>query len=128
MHGRGSACRVPLGFSMISKKGAVSLWEDWVEILAFLLLVAGFLISTLVTSALISYLIVFCGGLMGGRLLFRYKHHLKFTWILVLVGFIVGFAIGAAYGDTKIIILLFIVGNAIGYYLHDQGYISTTEY
>ena len=106
----------------------MSLLEDWVEILAFLLLVAGFLLSLSSTSAIVSYLIIFIGGLMGGRLLYRYSHSFKFTWILVLAGFVVGFSIGAAYGDTKIIILLFIVGNAIGYYLHEQGYITSTEY
>jgi len=86
------------------------------------------LLSLRVPSAVISYLVIFLAGMVGGRLLYKYKFHLKFTWILVIFGFLVGFVIGSTYGDTKIIILLFIIGNATSYYLHDQGYLSTAEY
>jgi len=112
----------------MDKKAAVSFWEDWVEILSFLLLVAGFLLSLRVTSAVISYIVILIAGMMGGRLLYKYKFHLKFTWILVIFGFLIGFVLGSSYGDRRIIILLFIIGNAISYYLHDQGYLTSAEY
>ncbi len=105
-----------------------NLAEDWVEYLAFTLLVIGFFISAVSHSAVISYVIVFLCGMMGGRIMFRVKKGFKTAWFTILFGFLIGFVLGSRYGDARFIIILYCVGIFAAYYLHDKGYIKSEEY
>lgn len=106
----------------------MNLWEDWVEYGAFILLIIGFILAALAGSAVIQYMIIFLCGLAAGRLWYRQKNHLKFPWVMILTGFLMGYVLGSFYGDKKIIVLLFIIGGIVSYYVHDKGYIKTIEY
>ena len=84
--------------------------------------------ATLAGSAVISYIVITLSGFMGGRIWYRIKENLKTPWIVILFGFLVGFVLGSFYGNKKIIILLYVVGIAISYYLHLEGYVKSLEY
>lgn len=124
-----SAGKKVLGFSkVIGKQGKFSIADNWGEYLFYLLLALGFFISTSSGSAFISYIIIFLCGMMGGRLWFTMKKNLRVAWAMILTGFLVGFVLGSFYGDKKVIIILYVVGIGLSYFLHNRGLIKTTEY
>jgi uncharacterized membrane protein YjjP (DUF1212 family) len=113
---------------MLGKKGTLDLYNHWPEFLAFMVLVIGFFIAALSGSAVMSYIIVFFCGMIGGRIWFVVKKALKVPWILILTGFLIGFILGTFYGDKRIIILSYLVGVIISYYLHETGYIKSISF
>ena len=104
-----------------------SYYEDWPEIISFILLVLGFLAALFVSSAVILYTLIFIAGLGGGRVWFRVKNHLKASWSLILLGFLIGFVLGSRYGDDRIIVFFYIFGIVLSYYLHDKGIVKSLE-
>ena len=105
----------------------VGFWWDWPEILAFILLIIGFIVAILAGSAVIAYTLVLLAGFMGGRIWFRIKNNFKVPWAIILMGFLVGFMIGSRYGDNRMIVLFYIFGIVISYFLHDRGIIKSLE-
>lgn len=94
----------------------------------FVLLVLGFLFSLLTPSAVLSYALIFTVGMAGGRLMFERKNRLTFPYYLMLIGFLIGYLLGAFYGNRNIMVLLFIIGGFLSYYLHDSGIIRDVRY
>ena len=103
-------------------------WENWPEIIAFILLVIGFFAALGAGSAVIGYTLILLAGFMGGRIWFRVKQNLKIPWSIILMGFLVGFMLGSRYGDKRMIVIFYIFGIVVSYYLHDKGIIKSLEY
>jgi hypothetical protein len=102
--------------------------RNWAELFFFILIVIGFLFSLLTPSAVLSYALIFAAGMMGGRLLFERKGKLNFPYYLMLIGFLIGYLLGAYYGNRNVMILLFIIGAFLSYYLHDSGVIKDVSF
>ena len=105
----------------------VSFWTDWPEIIAFIILIISFFVALGAGSAIIAYTLVFMAGLIGGRIWFRVKTHFKVSWSIILMGMLVGFMIGSRYGDRRIIVIFYIFGIVLSYFLHDRGIIKSLE-
>ena len=101
----------------------ISLFEDWAEILAFIALIVAFIISLSAPSAVLSYIIIFFCGIMAGRIWYKRKEKLKFPYFLIIVAFLIGYILGDYYGNKITIIILFIAGLLVSYYLHEKNYI-----
>ena len=97
---------------------------NWVEYLFLAVLVLGFILALKVQSAVMSYIIILICGLITGRYAFMLKHKSSFPFYVVLLGFFLGYLFGSYYGNKQVIALLFFIGNLIGYYLYDRGYIK----
>jgi hypothetical protein len=106
----------------------VKFWHDWPEILSFVLLVIGFFVALGAGSAVIAYTLILMAGLMGGRIWFRVKTSYKVSWSIILMGFLVGFMIGSRYGDRRMIVVFYVLGIVLSYYLHDKGIIKSIEF
>ncbi len=106
----------------------INFFYGWPETIAFILLVIGFFVSLGSGSAVIAYILVFMAGLMGGRIWFRVKHGFKTPWVIILTGFLIGFMLGSRYGNKKMIILFYVFGIALSYYLHDKDIIKSLQY
>ena len=115
------------GNLILNKKAKLNWYDHWAEYLAFIALVVAFIIGITILNVFLSYVTSFLMGLMVGRVWFRYKRHLKFTWFLVIMGFMLGYVIGTFYSDTRIIIALFVLGWVIGYVLHDRAIIKSRD-
>ena len=102
--------------------------RNWAEMGFFTLLVIGFLFSLLTPSAVLSYALVFTAGMMGGRLMYERKERLTFPYYLMIVGFLIGYLLGAFYGNKNVMIILFVIGGFLSYYLHDSGMIKDVRY
>jgi hypothetical protein len=103
-------------------------FKSWVEFFFFLLMVVGFIVSLASPSAVISYLVVFLSGMIGGRLLYERKKKLTFPYYVILIGFLIGYLVGVIYGSRRIVIILFILGVLFSYHLHNKGYIRDLPY
>ena len=112
----------------LGKKGKLDMAQNWVEYLFFILLVIGFFLAAASGSAFVSYIIVLLCGMVGGRILYKYKTDLKIPWVIVLIGFLIGFVTGSFYADTRIIVFCYLLGIFGSHYLHDKGILKTTEY
>ena len=97
-------------------------FKNWAELFFFILMVAGFTISLMAPSAIISYAVVFLSGMIGGRLLYDRKGKLTFPYYLIVAGFFIGYLIGTYYGSRKIVIVLFVLGILFSHYLYNRGY------
>jgi len=100
-----------------NKKGAIDLIFSWVEIVAFILLVIGFIIAFNSSSAVITYIISFLSGLFFGRVWYNVRKKEKFAYFLMIVFFLIGFILGSFYGEKIVIILFYILGIIFYYYL-----------
>lgn len=106
----------------------VSYFESWAEIWFFILIIIGFLVSITVGSKVIAYITILLCGMMAGRLLFERKQKLQFPYYLIIIGFLIGYLIGSPYGNRKIMVILFIFGIIVSYYLHNKGFIRDVRY
>ncbi len=103
-------------------------FKSWAEFLFFVLMVIGFAVALLAPSAVISYIVVFLSGMIGGRLLYERKKKLVFPYYLILIGFLIGYLIGTYYGSREVVIILFILGILFSYHLHNKGYIRDVPF
>ena len=105
-------------------------FKSWVEFFFFLLMIVGFIVALWATSfsAVISYVVVFLSGMIGGRLLYDRKKKLTFPYYLIIIGFLIGFVLGTRYGSQKIVVVLFVLGLLFSYHLYNKGYLRDLPY
>lgn len=113
-----------MGWALAWDKMTDYFFKNWAEVIFLILLVIGFLFSLAAPSAVLSYVIIFFVGIMGGRLIYERRKSMVFPYVLILVGFLIGYLIGARYGNWLIITVLFVLGSILSYYLHEQGLIK----
>lgn len=105
-------------------------FKNWAEFFFFVVMVIGIIIALWATSfsAVISYIVVFLSGMIGGRLLYDRRKKLTAPYYIIIAGFLIGYVIGTYYGSRKVIIILFILGVLFSYHLHKKGYIRDVPY
>jgi len=103
-------------------------FRSWAEFFFFALMIVGFVISLLAPSAVISYVVVFLSGMIGGRILYDRKGKLTFPYYLIILGFLIGYLVGTYYGSRKIVIILFVLGALLSYHLYNKGYLKDLPY
>ena len=88
-------------------------FKSWVEFVFFVLMVLGLIVGIWASSfsAVISYIVVFLSGMIGGRLLYDRRKKLTFPYYLIIIGFLIGYVIGTYYGSRKVVIILFVLGD-----------------
>jgi len=101
-------------------------FKSWPEFFFFVLMVIGVIVSLAAPSAIISYFIIFVSGMMAGRILYFRKHNLHYAYFLIIVGFLIGYVIGSYYGSRKIVVLLFVIGGFLSYYLYKNKILKDT--
>ena len=109
-------------------KKALTVFKDWAEILGLFLLVVGFIIAVMLGSAVMLYLTIFVSGMLFGRFWYKIRNTLKFPWFMVILFFLFGFIMGSLYGSKIVIVMLFLFGMVVSYYLHDRKFIHSEEY
>ena len=86
-------------------------FKNWAEFFFFVIMVIGFIFALWATSfsAVISYIVVFLSGMIGGKLLYDRKKKLTFPYYIILIGFLIGYMAGTYYGSRKVVIILFVL-------------------
>ncbi len=105
-------------------------FKNWAEFFFFVVMVIGLIIALWATSfsAVISYIVVFLSGMIGGRLLYDRRKKLTFPYYIIIMGFLIGYVIGTYYGSRKVVIILFVLGVLLSYHLHKKGYIRDVAF
>lgn len=104
---------------LINSKNA-SFSKNWAEISALILLILGFVISATSTNILASYIIIFFCGLIIGRAWFQRKKQIKIPSFVIIMGFLIGYLLGNYYQNNILLIIVFIIGTTLSYYLHEK--------
>ncbi len=93
-------------------------------------MVLGLIVAIWATtmSAVISYIVIFLSGMIGGRLLYERKKKITMPYYIILIGFMIGYTIGTYYGSRKVVIVLFVLGILFSYHLHNKGYIKDVHF
>lgn len=111
------------------KKGSAGgLWEKWVEWFAVMLLVVGFIIAVFSTSAVITYAMGFISGMIFGRHFYIRRFRLKMPFVIVMIGYFIGFLLGSFYGNYKVVVICFVIGIVLSYWLYSSGYLGRDRY
>ena len=112
----------------LNKKAAGEMfWINWAEMFFVLLIIIGFIISITIRNSFLSYIVIICAGLMGGRLIAKkIKKQPLFPYFLIVLGFLVGFLLGSFTIEINriLLIVLFVIGGIASYYIHKKGYIK----
>jgi len=105
-------------------------FKSGTELFFFILMVIGVIVALWATSfsAVISYIVVFLSGMIGGRLLYERKRKISFPYYLIIIGFIIGYVLGTYYGSRMVVVILFVLGILLNYHLHNKGYIRDVHY
>ncbi len=106
----------------MDKKGVVNVLTWWVEMVAFIVLLVGFVFSIFIQSAFVTYVVITLFGLLAGRFIY-YKRH-GFPFYIITMGLLIGYVLGSRYGEWKLIVLLFLFSTAGSYYIHQQGFME----
>ena len=93
--------------------------EQWAEVVTLLFLVLGFFASALLHNPTFSYIIVFLSGVLAARIFYikRFKEPIL-PFVLIIVGFLIGYLIGSFWVSRFFVLLAFIIGFGVSYYLH----------
>ena len=93
--------------------------EQWVEALAAVFLVGGFMLSILLQNELLSYASVFLSGMVAARIYYvkRYTEPIL-PLVLIIIGFLVGYLLGNFWSSRITALAFFALGFSFSYYLH----------
>jgi predicted branched-subunit amino acid permease len=102
--------------------------QRWVEWWALFCIVIGFLLGASLQNPWLAYVAAMLTGAILGRLLWRFKTKLKGGILFIILASLIGFLLGVQNADRKILIVLFVLGIAASFYVHDQKLIRSAEY
>ncbi len=99
--------------------------RDWVEYIFLVLFVIGFLLPLMINNKIVSIIVIFLSGIFSGAILHRGKKHSRFVvYSIIAVGFLAGYVIGSFNHSRIATLLLFVIGNLVGFYLLKKEYIK----
>jgi hypothetical protein len=102
--------------------------DDWPEFVALLFLVFGFILAIMTDSRSAAYGVVFLMGLFFGRLWYRFERAAKLPLIMAILGCLLGISLGLIMQNLQVVILLFILGIIVGFWIHRKGWIQSEEF
>ena len=99
---------------------------DWPEIIALILLFAGFTLAFFSNTLPILYTTCFLTGLLFGKLWHKLKFTNRVQVFLALLGILFGLLIGSLHVSARLITLLVFAGVITGYWILEKGIITPT--
>ncbi len=108
----------------MNKKAYMNLVDNWVDYVALILLILGALMAFVAGSKVLTILIVLLSSMIVGRISYLKKtgHQLR-IWYMILA-FLVGLIVGTRFLTYKAVIVTFIVGAVMGYYIKKHHYLD----
>jgi len=103
------------------------IWKDWAEIVSFLVLIVGFVLSISIENPVYVYIIIFLAGLLAGRSFFvKIGKQPLFPFFLIIIGFLLGYVIGSpirSNSNWKVVVILFFLGWILSHVAHKEKWI-----
>ena len=103
---------------------------DW-EALWGAIFILGMIVSLMIASAIMYYVIAGMMGILFGRFAFKSKSQLQFKHFMIFAVFIFGFIAGnvfTGYGDAFITVGVYLLGMIISTAVHEQGNIDAIDF
>ena len=96
--------------------------ENMIELMIVILLFFGLFLSLTAGTAILNYIIIILCGLFFGRKFYLRKTEKKLmlAFYFSVGAFLIGYIIGGYYANSKIILLLFLFGFCISYWIHAE--------
>jgi len=110
---------------MFNNKKGMSWVDAWGEVLTTVFLIFGLLVSILVDSSLVSYIVILISGFMVGRVYHMRRHKIGVPFFLIIIGYLVGYILGAAIRDRGhwfFLLIFFAIGAMLGEFIHKRKY------
>ena len=95
-------------------------YKNWMELFLLLDMIIGLVLALLISSAALSYILIFISGFFAGRLVYERKSKIVFPYIVIITTFLIGYLIGMRYGNWAVVVLLFLIGSVLSYKLFDK--------
>lgn len=108
----------------MNKKAYMNLVDNWVDYVAIILLILGAAMAFIAGSKVLTILIVLLSSMVVGRIIYLKKtgHQLR-LWCMI-IAFLVGLIVGTRFLTYKAIIVTFVVGAVMGYYIKKHHYLD----
>lgn len=100
--------------------------ETWVEWSSLGVLILALLLSLVSRNTTVTYLIILASGMIMGRIFFMKRYQPKLIFSLFAIAFVIGFVVGSVIknlGNPRIIVVIYLIGIYLGYFLHKEGYL-----
>jgi ABC-type spermidine/putrescine transport system permease subunit I len=99
----------------------MKLESGWAEIFALFFLLGGFYLSVLLHNPIYSYITIFLSGFIAARFFYfrRYAEPI-FPFVLIIAGFLLGYLIGSIWVSRLFVLVFFVLGYGLSYYLHQK--------
>jgi len=102
--------------------------NDWPDIIAFLVSLLSFFVAIVSGNRVFGFVIVFLVGLIFGRMWFRFRSESRVSLVIVMLGALLGFLIALFFNNPHLVVILFLVGVAFGFWVHEKGFIKSVEF
>ncbi len=108
----------------MNKKAYMNLVDNWVDYVSLFLLILGAAMAFIAGSKVLTILIVLLSSMIVGRIIHLKKsgHQLR-VWYMILA-FIVGLIVGTRFLTYKAVIVIFIIGAVMGYYIKKHHFLD----
>lgn len=92
---------------------------QWPELFALLFIILGFIISLLLLNAFLSYLTILLSGLICGRVYYLKRHKEPILpFMIIIISFLLGYLFGSFWTNRFYLLIFFLLGFFLSYYLH----------
>jgi hypothetical protein len=109
---------------IMNKKAAMNLVNNWVDYVALICLALGTAVAFIAGSKVLTIIIVLISGMIIGRIYYiKQSGHQLRIWYLVSA-FIIGLIVGTRFLSYKAVLVTFIVGAVMGYYIKKHHYLD----
>ncbi|MFP4403558.1 MAG: hypothetical protein ACLFPJ_04365, partial [Candidatus Woesearchaeota archaeon] len=99
---------------LIKNKKGLTFKNDWVEIFSIYLILLGLIISLIIDSAIVAYIIILTCGFIIGKYYLTKKILRNFTFFLLVLGFYIGFILGVYFLNNRGSIIFITISFLIG--------------
>jgi uncharacterized membrane protein YqgA involved in biofilm formation len=108
---------------MKHKKG-INYYENGAEYMFFALVIISAIVGLITRNLFINYLIMFLFGIIIGINYFNHRFKRKFVLMMLSVALFIGYTIASYRSNWKILLILYIGGSLIGYYLKKEKWLE----
>lgn len=96
---------------------------DWPEIFGVFFIVVGASLALFSDSLWALYAVCALMGLVFGRLWYRLKSTNRVQIVIMAAGFLAGLLVLSLYANIRLLLVVFVVSMAAGFYLHKTGHV-----
>ncbi|MEM2121603.1 MAG: hypothetical protein QXU20_03030 [Candidatus Woesearchaeota archaeon] len=105
-------------------KKAISILDNWIELLMFIFLCIGFLLAIISSSNFVSYAVIVIFGFLFGVLLYDEHNRERIPKYAWMFSFLIGYLIGNLFQQWKVILVLFFISSFGSYFLYERKIIK----